>query len=171
VAVCIRGSCGAPINYSAAIAFQRMRPKLLQGAKPAWSVAAERELALANAMRQFNARKRDGRRRKRLEGKHRRAAALYCSMILLDDVVEIAPTSDHDRPPNGVFLSQQAQRPVGCRIAIEIYFARAPRLMGLKGFAKECPSSRFAAIRAQQGINGFSVFIHSTVEIVGAAPD
>ena len=101
MAVCIRGSCGAPINYSAAIAFQRMRPKLLQGAKPAWSVAAERELALANAMRQFNARKRDGRRRKRLEGKHRRAAALYCSMILLDDVIEISPTSDRDRPHTG----------------------------------------------------------------------
>jgi hypothetical protein len=73
-----------------------MRPKLLQGAKPAWSVAAERELALANAMRQFNARKRDCRRRKRLEGKHRCAAALDCSMILLNNVVEIPPASHHD---------------------------------------------------------------------------
>ena len=96
MAVCIRDSCGARIYYSAAVARQRMRAELLQGAKPAWSVAPERELALANAVRQFNARKRDRRRRKRLKRKHRGAAALDGSMILLDDVVEVTPASHND---------------------------------------------------------------------------
>jgi len=38
-------------------------------------------------MREFHARERNGRRAKGFEGKHGRAAALDCPMVLLDDVV------------------------------------------------------------------------------------
>ena len=129
MAVWILDGCRAPINYSA-LALQRMRPELLERTELAWSAAAERELTLANSMCQFNPRKRNCRRFKRLEGKHWRAAALDRSMILLDDVVEIASTSHHDSPPVGVLFSQKAQRPVTCRVAVEIYLSGPPRLMG-----------------------------------------
>src|SRR5882724_4378402 len=43
-------------------------------------------------------------------------------------------------------------------------------MLGLKRFAEECSRSRFAAICTQQGIHGFSVFIHGSVEVVSAAP-
>ena len=51
-------------------------------------------------MREFHARERNGCGAKGLEGKHRRAAALDRSMVLLDDVVEITATAyDHGLPP------------------------------------------------------------------------
>jgi len=72
---------------------------MLKRAKPARAATAERELSLANAMRELHACERNGRRATGLEGKHRGAAALYRSMILLDDVVEIAATAYYDGPP------------------------------------------------------------------------
>jgi len=53
---------------------------------------------------EFHARERNGRRAKSLEGKHRRAATLNRSMVLLDDVVQIAVTSHHDGAPLGILL-------------------------------------------------------------------
>jgi hypothetical protein len=55
-------------------------------------------------MREFHARERNGRRAKGLESKHRRAAALYRSMVLLDDVVKITATAHQDGPPFGILL-------------------------------------------------------------------
>jgi hypothetical protein len=55
-------------------------------------------------MREFHARERNGGRAKGLEGKHRRAATLDRSMVLLDDVVEIPATAYHDGPPLGILL-------------------------------------------------------------------
>jgi hypothetical protein len=77
---------------------------MLKRAKPARAATAERELALANAMRKLHASKRNGGRAKRLEGEHWRAAALDCSMVLLDDVIEIPATAYHDGPPRGFLL-------------------------------------------------------------------
>jgi hypothetical protein len=53
-------------------------------------------------MHEFHARERNGRRAKGLEGKHRRAATLDRSMVLLNDVVEIPATAHHDGPPLGI---------------------------------------------------------------------
>jgi hypothetical protein len=79
-------------------------PKILKRGKPARAATAERKLALANAMREFDAGKGNGRRAKGLEGKHWRAATLDCSMVLLNDVVEIPATAYHDGPPRGFLL-------------------------------------------------------------------
>jgi hypothetical protein len=56
-------------------------------------------------MRKFHVRKRHGRRTKGIERKHRRAAALDGSMVLLDDVVEIATAAYLDGPPLSILLS------------------------------------------------------------------
>jgi hypothetical protein len=55
-------------------------------------------------MRKFHAHERNGGRAKGLEGKHRRAAALDRSMVLLDYVVEIPATAHHDGSPLGTLL-------------------------------------------------------------------
>jgi hypothetical protein len=77
---------------------------MLKRRKPARAATAEGELALANAMRKFHAGKRNGCRAKGLQGKHGRAAALDCPMILLDDVVEITATTHQDGAPLGILL-------------------------------------------------------------------
>jgi hypothetical protein len=82
-------------------------------------------------MRELHARERNGRRAKGLEGKHRHAATLDRSMVLLDDVVEVSATAYDDTLPPGIFLPQQAQRPVTGRITVEIQLTGLARLMGL----------------------------------------
>src|ERR1700730_15220841 len=121
-------------------------------------------------MREFHARERNDRGAKGLERKHRRAAALDRSMVLLDDVVEITATAYDHGLPAGILLPQQAQRPVTCRIAVEIHLTGPPWLMGLQGLAEEGSHSQLAAIRAQQGIDGLAVLIDGPVEVVSTAP-
>ena len=77
-------------------------PETLKRREPARAITSEGELALANAMREFHTRERNGGRAKGLEGKHRCAAALDRSMVLFDDVVEIPATANHDGPPFGI---------------------------------------------------------------------
>src|ERR1700730_1943754 len=104
-------------------------------------------------MREFHARERNDRGAKGLERKHRRAAALDRSMVLLDDVVEITATAYDHGLPAGILLPQQAQRPVTCRIAVEIHLTGPPWLMGLKGLAEEGPNSNTASFHATQGMD------------------
>ena len=93
----------APIGRGV-MAHQCTCPEMLKRAKPERAATAEGELSLANAMCEFHTRERYGRRAKGLEGKHRRAAALDRSMVLLDYVVEIPATAHHDGSPLGTLL-------------------------------------------------------------------
>ena len=68
--------------------------RLIYPLPPARRLGAIRT-ALPDAMRQFHAGERDGRGAERLESEHRRAAPLYGTMVLLDDVIEVSAAADH----------------------------------------------------------------------------
>jgi hypothetical protein len=71
-------------------------------------------------------------------------------MVLLNDVVEVLTTSNHNVLPHRMFSAQQAQRPVTCRIAIKIHLKGPVRLVCLQGLAKEGSRGCLGAIRTQQ---------------------
>jgi hypothetical protein len=80
-----------------------------------------------------------------------------------DDVVEIPATADLDGLPLPILLTQHAQRSVTCCVTVEIELSRPPWVMGLYGLNKEVSGRKFAAICAQQGINGFAVLVDRPV--------
>ena len=92
---------------------------------------AERELAFANTMRELLARELSGGSAKGLHGQHWRTTSLDRAMVLLDNVVEILATADLNGLPVGILLTQHAQRPVTCCVAVEIQLSRPPWVMGL----------------------------------------
>jgi hypothetical protein len=55
------------------------------------------ELSFANRVHDFYARNRTARRPKRLKPKHRTRKPFHCSMVLLDEIIEIFRVADHNR--------------------------------------------------------------------------
>jgi len=86
---------------------QRTRPKLLKRGESGRSARADRELALSDPMGEFHASECDSRRAKGLEGQHWCTATLDCSMVLLDDVIEIPTAANRNGFPLRVLLPQQ----------------------------------------------------------------
>src|SRR6202044_2279410 len=127
------------------VAHQRACPCVLERRKLVRTARAECELAFANTMRELHARERRGGCAKGLHGQHWRTTSLDRAMVLLDDVVEIPTTANLDRPPARILLTQHAQRPVTCCVAVEIQPSRPPWVIGLQGFAKERPGGKLTA--------------------------
>ena len=143
---------------------------MLERAKPARTAAAEGELALANAMREFHTCERYGRRAKGLEGEHWRAATLDGPMILLNDIVEVSATAYFDGPPLGILLPQQPQCSMTSGVAVDIEFPWPYGVVGLQGLGKEGPGRRLAAISTQQGVDSLAVLIDGPIQVVGTTP-
>jgi hypothetical protein len=113
------------------VAHQRACPCVLERRKLLRTARAECELAFANTMRELHASEGSGGCAKGLHGQHGRTTSLDRAMVLLDDVVEIPAAADLDGLPVGVLLAQHAQRPVTCRVAVEIQLSRQSLVMGL----------------------------------------
>src|ERR1700730_5109544 len=98
-------------------------------ARPATTstATAKRELSLANAMRELDAGKRDGRVRERFESSHRRAASLDGAVVLLNEVVQILIRPNLHVAPARMLASQQPQRASTRQMAVERHFARHTR--------------------------------------------
>src|SRR5882672_9570987 len=85
----------------------------------------ERELALANPMRQLDSRKRDRRVVERFEPHHRCTASLDRPVVLLDDVVEVLAGSDFHVAPERMLSPQSPQRAPTRHMAIDGDLARS----------------------------------------------
>jgi hypothetical protein len=70
------------------------------------TITAHPKLSLANSMRKLDAREGDGGSSEGLQAEHRGTATFYRTVILLDDVVEIAIATHLDRPPPAIFLPE-----------------------------------------------------------------
>jgi hypothetical protein len=112
-------------------------------------------------MRQLDSGKRDGGISKRLETHHRGAAALDRTMILLNDVVEVATTPHSYVLPLRILASQEPQRRVTRRVAVECHLARPAWQAASQRFAEECLCGRNATIRAKQKVYRLAVLVPS----------
>ena len=92
-------------------------------------------------------------------------------MVLLDDVVEVAPPAHYDGPPSGILLAEESQGAVTGRVAVEIDFARPIGRVSFYGFSEKRLRRLHAPIGPQQVIDGFPVSVDSPVEIVPASAD
>jgi len=122
---------GLAHSKSIVVAHQRACPRVLERRKLVRTARAERELALANTMRELHAGKRGGGCAKGLHGEHWRTTSLDRAMVLLDDVVKISATADLDGLPVGILLTQHPQRAVTCGVAVKIQLGRPAWVMSL----------------------------------------
>ena len=130
------------------------------------TATTERELSLANTMRQFDTGNRDGRVLERLEARHRGAASLDRPMILLDEVVQILVRPYHHVAPAWMFASQQPQRATTGNLTIERHFARHAWQGGRERLAKERLRSRDSSIASKQEVDGLAMLVDSSVQVV-----
>lgn len=80
---------------------------------------AQAELALTNTVSQLDTCDRHGRCRHGLEAVRGRASSLDGTVVLLDDVEQIAVGATLDVTPEQGFVAQQPQRPATGDVSIE----------------------------------------------------
>jgi hypothetical protein len=145
---------------------ERCSPFILPRPASTPSATPERELSLANAMREFDAGNRDGRVREGLEASHRGAPPLDGAVVLLDDVVKIPVRAHLHIPPARMLTPQQPQRAVARHVTIERHLARHPWQRGRERLAKERLRRRDSAISSQQEVDRLPMLVDCAIQIV-----
>src|SRR3569833_204185 len=133
--------------------------------------AAEGKLPFMNTMRQLYASESSLCIRKGLEAQHRSAPPFDRAMVLLNNVVQIAPRAHYNALPSWIFLTQQAHCPVACGITVQIDFAWPGRGMRDDRLAEERLCRLPAAVGAKQMVDGFAVSIDGPIQVVRSASD
>src|SRR3569833_3672605 len=133
--------------------------------------AAEGKLPFMNTMRQLYASESSLCIRKGLEAQHRSAPPFDRAMVLLNNVVQIAPRAHYNALPSWIFLTQQAHCPVACGITVQIDFAWPGRGMRDARLAEERLCRLPAAVGAKQMVDGFAVSIDGPIQVVRSASD
>ena len=118
-------------------------------------VVGDRQLSFVNGVHHFNASDHTARAPKGLEAEHGTCEPFHCSMVLLDDIIEVF-TVPHD---NGGFVRLVVVRDRGrIRAAfIDRDFLRSP--LGANGLAQERLGRVPLARRSQQKIDGVAFFV------------
>ena len=93
---------------------------------------------LSNTMRQFNSGDGYGCGAERLEPQHGVTSSLDRSMILLNDVVQVAAAAQFGPAPCRMLTSQQSNCPVTWNVSIQRDLPRGSRSVRCERLAKEC---------------------------------
>src|SRR5690348_685561 len=99
-------------------------------------------------MRQLNSGKCDSRVSKRFEAHHCDASAFDRTMILLNDVVEVAAASHQYVFPPKVLTPKEPERCVSCGVSVECHLARPSGQAAGQCLAEERLCGGNTAIRA-----------------------
>jgi len=155
-----------PLCPSRSILCERHRPFVLRRPATATPATPQRELPLANTVRELNAGDRDRGVRERPEAGHRCAPLLNRAMVLFDQIIEVLVGPHVHVPPARMLAPQQPQSTTARDVSVERHLARHTRERRGKSLSEERLCDCNSPVASEQEIDGLAVLVDGAIEIV-----